>query len=395
MHDALLSPYRRLPTEILSEIFLLALPNRWEVSYTGQRKLNFVGVCRRWRDVALKTPRLWSTLRFNCVETPFYKHTSAVKYEREKTGQVPLELIIEIHVDADDYNAPPTLEKIWSDEAWAILCAQAGRWERLAIHNIPRHAYDALSARTFPMLKDLSISLDIQDDVAVKVPLDAFHRASEVISLSIYYTIAILPFSLPQPWPITNIDIICGDSNRVALAPCLEAVMACSQTLRTCSGYRGARVRRLRCPRRPGAGMLPASGGARAFHHESIALCHRLACPSLRSLRLSALPNLAVNPSRALSSMLDLSSECPSLRSLTLQALESSDQGEGVIDCLRRLPQLKQLEIANDEWVGHPDYPRIITLNLIENAVARWRHRLADLSPEPFALGASLRGHVL
>ncbi|KAH9959479.1 hypothetical protein BC827DRAFT_507444 [Russula dissimulans] len=46
-------PAHRLPREILMQIFALV--------GSGKRILPVSHVCRRWRDVALKTPELWST----------------------------------------------------------------------------------------------------------------------------------------------------------------------------------------------------------------------------------------------------------------------------------------------------------------------------------------------
>ncbi|KAJ7843585.1 hypothetical protein B0H13DRAFT_1535541, partial [Mycena leptocephala] len=55
--------------EITSKIFLLCLPDislaSQEIFYPGYRAMTPIvlsGVCRQWRDIALTTPRLWSTI---------------------------------------------------------------------------------------------------------------------------------------------------------------------------------------------------------------------------------------------------------------------------------------------------------------------------------------------
>ena len=53
VHDALLSPCRRLCPEILSLVFLFAVPDEWEEAYVGRRNLNFARVCHSWREIAL------------------------------------------------------------------------------------------------------------------------------------------------------------------------------------------------------------------------------------------------------------------------------------------------------------------------------------------------------
>ncbi|KAE9400643.1 hypothetical protein BT96DRAFT_818902, partial [Gymnopus androsaceus JB14] len=59
-HNALLSPMRRLPAEVLSEIFFHCLPtDRNPVRSIKEAPLLFTRVCSRWRSIALESPRLW------------------------------------------------------------------------------------------------------------------------------------------------------------------------------------------------------------------------------------------------------------------------------------------------------------------------------------------------
>ncbi|KAJ7441091.1 hypothetical protein FB451DRAFT_953723, partial [Mycena latifolia] len=65
---AILSPMRRFPPEILSEIFLLALAVAQEShSYSSidraQPPNSFARVCSSWRATSITTPRLWSKIR--------------------------------------------------------------------------------------------------------------------------------------------------------------------------------------------------------------------------------------------------------------------------------------------------------------------------------------------
>ena len=54
-----MAPIRRLPTEILSEIFR-TLPRGPEVEASiSNSPLLLTQVCSRWRDVAISTPQLW------------------------------------------------------------------------------------------------------------------------------------------------------------------------------------------------------------------------------------------------------------------------------------------------------------------------------------------------
>ncbi|KAF7309152.1 F-box domain-containing protein [Mycena kentingensis (nom. inval.)] len=61
--DALLSPARRLPPEVVSEVFLACLPDEHNPSMSAQdAPLKLGHICRAWREIALSNPRLWSSV---------------------------------------------------------------------------------------------------------------------------------------------------------------------------------------------------------------------------------------------------------------------------------------------------------------------------------------------
>ncbi|KAF6745454.1 hypothetical protein DFP72DRAFT_778886, partial [Ephemerocybe angulata] len=61
-HQAILSPVRRIPMEILGEIFALVLP---DVLYSGDRRMlrNLGLVCKSWQNASLLARHLWSGLQ--------------------------------------------------------------------------------------------------------------------------------------------------------------------------------------------------------------------------------------------------------------------------------------------------------------------------------------------
>jgi len=62
-HYRLLTPIRRMPDDILSEIFLWCLPDKHNAVMSASEAPLLLGrVCSRWRYVAYRTPRLWATL---------------------------------------------------------------------------------------------------------------------------------------------------------------------------------------------------------------------------------------------------------------------------------------------------------------------------------------------
>ncbi|KAF8199990.1 hypothetical protein K438DRAFT_1516203, partial [Mycena galopus ATCC 62051] len=59
-HKALLSPLRRLPLDIIEEIFVACLPAHRNCVMSAQDAPVILGrVCSSWRSISLSTPRLW------------------------------------------------------------------------------------------------------------------------------------------------------------------------------------------------------------------------------------------------------------------------------------------------------------------------------------------------
>ncbi|KAJ6561762.1 hypothetical protein B0H19DRAFT_901463, partial [Mycena capillaripes] len=62
-HLALISPTRRLPADVVAEIFAACLPaNRNATMSSAEAPILLCHVCRAWRNLALSTPRLWASL---------------------------------------------------------------------------------------------------------------------------------------------------------------------------------------------------------------------------------------------------------------------------------------------------------------------------------------------
>lgn len=62
-HQALISPLRGFPPELLQQIFVECLPTtRNCVMHSTEAPLLLTGICALWRNLALSTPELWSSL---------------------------------------------------------------------------------------------------------------------------------------------------------------------------------------------------------------------------------------------------------------------------------------------------------------------------------------------
>ncbi|KAJ3800867.1 hypothetical protein GGU11DRAFT_754065 [Lentinula aff. detonsa] len=99
-HKALLSGVRKLPVEILSEIFSQCLPEVdtssviWSPEpHPNQAPLLLTQVCRSWRSIAIATPRLWSALIINASNgSP--SHSAITRLWLDRSRNVPLTLTL-------------------------------------------------------------------------------------------------------------------------------------------------------------------------------------------------------------------------------------------------------------------------------------------------------------
>ena len=102
----------RLPTEILLSILIHAQPN-------FRRKRQLVGVCRRWKNIILDSPMLWSLIVVSGEES-----SKSIRTHLKRSGNALLDILIEV----EDWSSYRGLES-----SLAILVAHAHRWQSLCL----------------------------------------------------------------------------------------------------------------------------------------------------------------------------------------------------------------------------------------------------------------------
>jgi hypothetical protein len=100
-HRLLLSNTCRLAPELLAEIFIHCLPsNHLPTRSSSEAPLVLLSVCKRWREIAIKTPRLWCGLHVHMPNYPLRnsimeRRVEGVKQWLERSGgDLPLSLSI-------------------------------------------------------------------------------------------------------------------------------------------------------------------------------------------------------------------------------------------------------------------------------------------------------------
>ena len=118
-----LAPIRRLPVEMLAEIFIIS------ISCHAQSRLELMRVCRSWRAVVLTMPRIWANIRL-CTWTK----TDKVNFILERTGVSPLDVEIDTSMDMFKMVDTAVFKKYAGLE---MAAKEAKRWRNLTVTNFP------------------------------------------------------------------------------------------------------------------------------------------------------------------------------------------------------------------------------------------------------------------
>ncbi|KAJ2919834.1 hypothetical protein MD484_g604, partial [Candolleomyces efflorescens] len=180
-HRAIISLIRRLPDDILREIFVYCLPpNRTAGMCATEPPLLLAHVCERWRRVAMSTPRLWSSLRI-----PAYREEAQVSEGKldlrkqrimqwiDRTGSVPLSLSFTLPPISDGSNFYLRRRSNDMKRLFSLLSSTFSRWKKLEVFldeseedllQIAR-MQDENGQTPFQMVEELS--LHIMDDLSI------------------------------------------------------------------------------------------------------------------------------------------------------------------------------------------------------------------------------------
>ncbi|KAJ7234865.1 hypothetical protein B0H12DRAFT_152642 [Mycena haematopus] len=167
-HRALISPVRRLPLDIIQEIFIACIPTHRNCVMSALEAPVLLGrICGSWRAISLATPRLWA--RLHIVEPPRgrYGFSNAVVDEKVaqrldvtkvwlgRSGQCPLSISLQSGPDYDSPPATPTTSQTQSGHFLQELIPFAGRWQHIRLTTPPfvLQTIVHLTAADVPMLE--------------------------------------------------------------------------------------------------------------------------------------------------------------------------------------------------------------------------------------------------
>lgn len=329
-YRTLASPIRRLPTEILSEIFK-ALPRDPEVEPFGisNSPVLLTRVCSRWREVAISIQSLWDIIDFTVDDKLNIKPFSMVMWFTwlSRSGVRPLSIRVQFE--------PSRVSDFPYSEIITMLTSCSNRW---------RHVYIVapFSFRQFPSFQG---SLPILQSLTVisNNPVAPSHLPpiSGVAPNLQAVTLDSQSLILMRYWvPWSQLKLFFG--GHIPIDKCLFILEHCEK-LTSCELLCQGRARTIHTPQCP---QLRPNLQRLGIHIDDKNSCSYifdyLTCPALKSLHMQPLTNRRlVWPQDHLSTFLARSG-C-SLQGLSLHDISLEDLH--LVTCLAELPSLNELDI--------------------------------------------------
>jgi hypothetical protein len=228
-HRRLLSPFRRIPDNLLKTVFINCLRPEGNAPMTIHEAPLLLGyVCRRWRAVAYDTPYLWATLHVGYIPPPIVldslpeaeftpqehpitpqvqSHLHAVLEWLNRSGTRPLSLSMHPSIGVANFHL-----------YLPILSSFSHRWysvELTANHEAAIYALSAKSSDAFPMLEALTLTfanwLDTDPELQWKIE-SGILNAPNLRSVAVHY----FPFTLgimDLDWSCLTSLVLCDSSS--------------------------------------------------------------------------------------------------------------------------------------------------------------------------------------
>ncbi|KAK7058036.1 hypothetical protein R3P38DRAFT_2844073 [Favolaschia claudopus] len=170
-HRALISPIRRMPLDVLSEIFLACLPTHRNCVMSASEAPVILGrICSSWRALSLETPRLWARLHIAAppwgtqwLDQQTSRRLETMKMWLARSAQCPLSISLHGGHFMSPPETPPVAESAHPQSTSTLfvkeLIAFAVRWQRVHFV-IPSDGIQALAhlkLQDVPLLQEIAV----------------------------------------------------------------------------------------------------------------------------------------------------------------------------------------------------------------------------------------------
>ncbi|KAJ7461003.1 hypothetical protein B0H11DRAFT_161216 [Mycena galericulata] len=215
-HKATIAPIRRVPTEILAEIFLqhaeseahkemkstyyydsckihdvILKPYHMVEPRPHRTPLIFGEICRKWRNVVLSLPHLWNSISLQCTNRKIERNIALCSMWLKRSGSLPLS--IRFRREALSGREVTSNFIRWRcQDLIRILLPYANRLRFLDLDDLPLGSYDVLDEllpASVPKLEYLSIKHDRRYESVARMfahgltAWDRFRTAPKLTSL--------------------------------------------------------------------------------------------------------------------------------------------------------------------------------------------------------------------
>ncbi|KAJ7483485.1 hypothetical protein FB451DRAFT_107141 [Mycena latifolia] len=203
-NTAILSPLRRMPPEVLAEIFSWTLPSIEDASrkfHESHSPWVLTHVSSRWRAIALSTPSLWSRICINYIEDEL-NPLSMIKTQIKRAHK------LRIHFYGNEKK--PSRPQIGM---FRLLTEHSAQWEELVIE-LTADIVPLLANLRYrvPSLHKLRIQWDVSGSQEGVESIDCFQTAPSLFDVTIFnefhHISTLLPaqqltrYALDAPWNV-------------------------------------------------------------------------------------------------------------------------------------------------------------------------------------------------
>ncbi|KAJ7878196.1 hypothetical protein B0H13DRAFT_1722370 [Mycena leptocephala] len=222
--DSYKYPVLTMPNEILSEIFLNFLPYPARPLLVGPLSPSFLcRICRRWRDIALSTPVLWSTMQLELDEPTLYpQQLRILEAWLQRSGSCPLSISLEREEDYSEISASVFVDAVFRHSA---------RWLDMEFI-LPSRDLRFVEG-DMPLLQDLRFGPspeDADEALLLAAPIVAFQHAPSLRDVEL--SVAFNPFAIHLPWAsITTLVAYLYAEETVEILRHSQALVDCEITL--------------------------------------------------------------------------------------------------------------------------------------------------------------------
>ncbi|KAF7343728.1 hypothetical protein MSAN_01953400 [Mycena sanguinolenta] len=191
-NTTILSPSRRIPAEVLGEIFLWSLPSNC-VADIEDTPWVLTHVSRRWRAVAISKSSLWYRIHLDFSTQPEYP-LAMIRTQIERARR--LKITFYGWQQGDPRPQVAMLQ---------LLLEYSSMWEELNLE-LTKDLVPPMGCRRFPLLRRTWVQWDGADSQVAVESVDFFRRATSLVDITVFSEYRFIPTLLPRHHQLTRYD---------------------------------------------------------------------------------------------------------------------------------------------------------------------------------------------